>query len=109
MADGGDEDVEGQLGLGVALRPPLPRYRAGRTRRRSSPSRPDYWPGCRAPRRGLAGLAEDDRQGEDVEVADAVIMRQARLRAHAQAARDRLAVADRHRAMSFRPGGTRSL
>ena len=42
-----------------------------------------------------AGLAEDDRQGEDVEVAHAVVVRQPRLRAHAQAARDRLAVADR--------------
>ena len=43
----------------------------------------------------LARLAQDDRQREDVEVADAVVVGQARLRAHAQAARDRLAVADR--------------
>ena len=57
----------------------------------------------------LAGLSQDHRQREDVKIAHPVVMRQAGLRAHAQAARDRLAISHRRKATSFRPGGTRSI
>ena len=64
--------------------------------RAAQASRPDWFArSSSSSSRRLAGLAEQDRQGEDVEVADAVVVRQAGLRAHAQAARDRLAVPDR--------------
>ena len=43
---------------------------------------------------GLAGLAHDHGQSENIKVSHAVIVRQARLRTHTQTAPDRLAVLD---------------
>ncbi len=66
-----------------------------RSRAEHSPSRPEpIGQDVENLLQTLAGLTEQDRQGEDVKIADPVVVWQAGLRAHAQTARDGLAVAN---------------
>ena len=89
------EHVERQARAGVARRgAPASRSRTSPLRP-LMPARPDWLaeqPGHRV--RVEPALLHHEQHGEDVEVADAVVLRQARLRREAEAGLDRHAVAD---------------